>query len=168
MRISFAAVIACSLAFFIPHLAAAELPQPTGDIVLTVSGNIATTNADGTAVFDQAMLDGMLQRSTKATTPWYTGEQTFSGVVVSDLLDVLGASGTSATVIALNDYSAEIPLEEFRDMPIILASRVGGQTLSVRDKGPLMVIYPFDLDPSLSNELVFGRSVWQVSSIQIH
>ena len=36
------------------------------------------------------------------------------------------------------------------------------------DKGPLFVIYPFDLDSNLYNEVIFGRSVWQVASVTVH
>ena len=72
------------------------------------------------------------------------------------------------TVTALNDYSAEIPIGDFLDHSVILASRLDGEELSVRDKGPLFVIYPFDLEPDLYNEVYFGRSVWQVTSIAVH
>jgi len=146
---------------------AAELAAPTGEVVLTISGAIANTNGEGTAAFDLAMLDALPQRTTTAVTPWYTGEQTFSGVILSDLLDAVGATGTLAQVVALNDYSAEIPFEDFETAPVILATRLNGETLSVRDKGPLFVIYPFDLDPELYNEVVFSRSVWQVNVLKV-
>jgi hypothetical protein len=114
------------------------------------------------------MLDALPQRVTKATTPWYTGEHEFSGVIISDLLDYLGASGESVTFTALNDYASEIPIAELEDLPVILATRVDGKKLSVRDKGPLFVIYPFDLDSTLYNEVIFGRSVWQVASVTVN
>lgn len=159
---------ALTLAFAISPLAAAEMPAPQGEVVLTVTGDLANTNADGAAQFDLAMLDALPQRTTTVTTPWYTGEQTFTGVVVQDLLDALGAKGTTATVVALNDYSADIPVEDFAKMPVILATRINGETLSVRDKGPLFVVYPFDLDPELYNEVTFSRSVWQVNALKVH
>lgn len=36
------------------QLWAGELPQPSGTVLLTLSGNIENTNADGKAVFDTA------------------------------------------------------------------------------------------------------------------
>lgn len=147
---------------------AAELPAPTGDIVLTVTGNIDNTNHDGAAVFDQAMLDALPQRTTTTATPWYDDVESFSGPVVWSLLNAVGAHGTTVTVRALNDYSAEIPIEDFEANPVILASRLNGEILSVRDKGPLFVVYPFELDPDLYNEVYFGRSVWQVVSITVN
>jgi hypothetical protein len=162
------AILAAALILSVSPVLAGSLATPAGDVILTVEGDLANTNGDGVASFDLAMLDALPQRTTVATTPWYTGEQTFSGVVVRDLLDAVGADGAVATVVALNDYASDIPMEDLRDMPVILATRINGETLSVRDKGPLFVIYPFDLDPALANEVVFGRSVWQVRDIKVH
>ena len=83
------------------------------------------------------------------------------------LLDAVGAKGTTLKVTALNDYAAEIPVEDFRKWPVILATRRDGAEMPVRDKGPLFVIYPFDVDKTLYNEKYFNRSVWQVKSIEI-
>ena len=70
-------------------------------------------------------------------------------------------------MIALNDYSANVPAEDFRSHPVIFATRLDGQILSVRDKGPLFLIYPFDEAPELFSEVYFGRSVWQISRIEV-
>ncbi len=160
------ALIAAAL--FTTTALSSELAQPSGPVLLTINGDIANTNADDTAQFDLGMLDALQQRTTTTKTPWYDGEQSFSGPIVQALLDAVGAHGTIVTVHALNDYSADIPIEDFKANPVILASRLAGETLSVRDKGPLFVIYPFELDPSLYNEVYFGRSVWQITSITVH
>ena len=145
-----------------------DLPAPTGPVVLTISGAIGNTNASGVAEFDQAMLDRLVQHSVTSETPWYDGAQTFDGVLISAVLNAVGATGSALTVAALNGYSAEIPVSDAQDHPVILASRVNGDLLSVRDKGPLFVIYPFDSSPELFNEVYFGRSVWQVTSLTVH
>lgn len=147
---------------------ASELPAPTGPVVLTVSGAIAHTNIDGAAAFDQAMLDGLAQHTTHSETPWYDGARSFSGVLLSSVLEAVGAKGETMTATALNAYSAEIPVADVINDPVILASRVDGKLLSIRDKGPLFVIYPFDTNPELYNEVYFGRSVWQVASLKVH
>ena len=145
-----------------------ELALPSGPVVLTVSGSITVTNGNGTAAFDQAMLDALAQHTTTSETPWYDGKRQFSGVLVSSLLEATGATGSALTVTALNAYSADIPVADVIADPVILASRVDGALLSVRDKGPLFVIYPFDTNPDLFNEVYFGRSVWQVTSMTVH
>lgn len=144
-----------------------HLPAPQGPVVLTVTGAIAHTNGDGVAQFDQAMLDALPQRSTVTTTPWYEGPQDFSGPLISGLLDAVGATGETIQVTALNDYSADIPLQDVLSYPVILADRLDDTLLSVRDKGPLFVIYPFDEFRELYDEVHFGRSVWQINAIVV-
>ena len=39
--------------------------------------------------------------------------------------------------------------------------------MSIRDKGPIFMIYPFDKNPELYNEKYFSRSVWQIKSIEV-
>lgn len=167
MRNRALAILAVLTVLTAPPLRAEELAAPVGPVVLTVGGNIANSNGNDTAQFDLAMLDALSQHTTTTMTPWYDGAQTFSGPLGSAILDAVGATGTTVTVTALNDYSAEIPLSDFVDYPLILATRINDKELSVRDKGPLFVIYPFNAVPELYNEVYFGRSVWQVTAITV-
>ena len=144
-----------------------DLPAPSGQVILTVTGKIGTTNADGAAVFDLAMLDAMAGREMTAETPWFDGVHTFTGTLLSAVLDAAGASGAALRVRAINGYEAVIPMEDVNAYPIILATRIDGKVLSVRDKGPIFVIYPFDASPELYNEVYFGRSVWQVEAMEV-
>jgi len=143
------------------------LPQPEGRVILTISGAVTLTNADGAARFDQAMIEALPQRETRTSTPWFEGPQLFTGPLLSDLMAAAGASGSELRVVAINDYAASMPWADIESFPVILAIRHNGQTMSVRDKGPLFVIYPFDEQPELANELYFARSVWQVAAIEV-
>ncbi|MDK9695490.1 MAG: hypothetical protein OEL76_03785 [Siculibacillus sp.] len=145
----------------------AGLATPTGDVVLTVSGRIAATNVGPAAAFDMTMLDALPRRITETETPWTKGMVRFEGPLGAALLDELGATGTVLKITALNDYAVEVPVEDFRKWPVILATRKDGKPMSVRDKGPIFVIYPFDVDRSLYNEKIFSRSAWQVKSIEV-
>jgi hypothetical protein len=100
---------------------AGSLPAPTGPVVLTVTGRIANTNADKTAEFDMAMLEGLPSRTTKVSTPWAEGVNAFQGPLTRAVLEAVGAQGTKLKVIALNDYSAEVPAEDFIKFDVILA-----------------------------------------------
>jgi len=162
--------------FFLAALAAASiaagavaqpLPQPEGRVLLSISGQVGNTNADGVAQFDLAMIEALPQRETVTTTPWYDGAQRFSGPMLSDLMAASGASGSSLRIIAINDYAATMPWTDIERVPVILAVRHNGETMSVREKGPLFVIYPFDEYPELRDEVFFSRSVWQVTAIEV-
>lgn len=148
-------------------VSAADLSMPEGPVILTVSGNITNTNGDDVARFDHAMLEKLEQRTTTATTPWFEGAHDFTGPLASAILEAVGAQGQTMRVVALNDYSADLPIQDTRDFPIVFATHFDGQIMSVRDKGPLFLIYPFDEYPELFNEVYFGRSVWQIDGIEV-
>jgi hypothetical protein len=146
---------------------AQSLDAPAEKPILTVSGKITTTNKDNTAQFDRAMLESIGMETIETTTPWYTGPVKFEGVSLDKLMKRLGASGERAVFVALNDYSSEIPVEDFAKYNVILALKRNGEYMPVRDKGPLFVIYPFDSKPELKNQTFYGRSVWQVAKIVV-
>lgn len=144
---------------------AATLAAPQGKVILTMSGKIANTNNDGTAQFDMPMLEQLGLQSFETTTPWYDGKVKFEGVPMTRLLDFVGASGASITVKALNDYATDIPMEDFKKYPAILALKRDGAYMPVRDKGPLFIVYPYDSDPDLKHQRFYTRSAWQVAQI---
>ncbi|TPP09692.1 molybdopterin-dependent oxidoreductase [Rhizobium glycinendophyticum] len=145
---------------------ALALDAPKGPVVLTVKGAITNTNAGDTAEFDLAMLEALAGRKATMETPWTDGKVTFEGPLLSALLEAVGSTGTLLSVKALNDYAAEVPAEDAK-IATMLATRMDGRPMSVRDKGPLMVVYPFDQDPGLYNEKYFSRSVWQIKEIEV-
>ncbi len=144
---------------------AEPLKAPDGKPILIVSGKIATTNKDNTAQFDRSMLESLGMETVETTTPWYKGTVKFEGVALDKLMKRVGASGQRAVVVALNDYSSEIPLEDFAKYKTILAVKRDGEYMPVSDKGPLFIIYPFDSNPELKSQTFYSRSVWQVAKI---
>lgn len=146
---------------------AQALDAPKGPIVLTVKGKLSQPNVGNVAQFDLEMLEKLEGRSGKMKTPWTEGETTFSGPFLRAILSAAGAAGSNLQVKALNDYFAVVPLEDAEKLDTILATRQDGKIMSVRDKGPLFMIYPFDQDPALYNEKYFSRSVWQIKEIEV-
>jgi hypothetical protein len=146
---------------------AGNLPSPTGPVILTVTGRIANTNAGKAAEFDLAMLEALPGRTAKVSTPWAEGVNAFQGPLTRVVLEAVGAQGAKLKVTALNDYSADVPADDFIKFDVILALKKNDAYLPVRNQGPIFIIYPFDTNPSLYNEVYFGRSVWQVKSIEV-
>lgn len=147
---------------------AAPLPQPAGRAILAVSGRIAVTNDGDTARFDRPMLEELGMASFSTMTPWYDGKVTFEGVPMTRLLQRLGAQGETVQAVALNDYSTEIPISDFARHGVLLALKRDGSYLTVRDKGPLFIVYPYDSDPALKSPRYYGRSAWQVARLVVH
>ena len=91
---------------------------------------------------------------------------TVEGVLLSDLMERVGATGTTAVAVALNDYKVDIPAEDFTNYPVILAYRMDGDLLKIRDKGPLWIVYPQDDFPDLKTKQTQAKWVWQVKEIR--
>jgi len=161
-----------NLVFFLAALLmgtgpAAALDAPKGEVILTiVSPHLDHPNAGETAQFDLDMLESLSGRGAKMETPWTSGEVNFSGPLLRAVLEAAGARGRVLRVKALNDYAADIPFQD-ASLDTILATRIAGKTMSIREKGPLFLIYPFDKDHNLYNEKYFARSVWQIKEIEV-
>ena len=164
MRLIFAALFCVMVS---PSAFAEKLPAPVGKPVLTISGLIANTNEGDTAVFDVAALEKLGMETLVTTTPWYSGKVRFDGISLSKLMDLVGAKGKSARVLALNDYTTIVPLDDFHKFPVILALKMNGEYMRLSDKGPLFIVYPYDSSPELQNQIYYSRSAWQVSKIRI-
>lgn len=146
---------------------AVALEPPEGDVLLTVTGAIGQMNAADAAEFDLALLEGLGTVVIETTTIWTEGMQTFEGVELVDLLSAVGAEGDNLRAIALNDYAVDIPISDAVEGGPIVAYLRNGEVMSVRDKGPLWVIYPFDSSPDYQTELVYARSIWQLDRIEV-
>lgn len=134
----------------------------TEKIVLTVSGKISKPNAVMVRTYTLSQLEKLPQTTFTTKTPWYPQPVTMSGPLLRDILKDSGASGTKVMAIALDDYKAEIPLEDATKYDVIVAHRMNGKPMSVRERGPLFVIYPFDTAPELQAERYYFRSAWQL------
>ena len=164
------AVLAAGLPLWLASAGAARaeaLPKPSGPVLLTVTGRIRNTNADGAARFDRAMLEAVGVRRLATSTAWTEGRTEFEGVLARDLLDAVGAEGGSVTATALNDYSVAIPLDELRRYPVLLALKMDGHYLKVMDKGPVWIVYPRDQYKDLQDSLTDKRWVWQLRELRV-
>ena len=156
------------LAFLAANTAGAGSLQPPVDKpILTVTGKISVTNKDGAAQFDRAMLEALGENAFSTSTPWYKEPVKFEGVPLAKLMAAVGATGDKIVSFALNDYSAEMPMEDAQKLGVILALKRDGEYMSVRDKGPLFIVYPFDSNPDLKAQKYYSRSVWQVARIEV-
>jgi hypothetical protein len=152
-------VVACATVLLV-----GILPANAGNVILTIDGDIA-----GQAPMDMTLEDiEALGTATVVTkTPWHEEAVTFEGVSLASLLEKAGAKGKTLSVFALNNYRSEMPVSDIGEHGVILAYKQNGEYMPVSDKGPLFIVYPFDADPALNNEVYYARSAWQVRSITV-
>lgn len=132
------------------------------DPILTV----VVPGSSRTVEMTRADLEALPRETIRTKTIWTDGEVEFEGVSLATLVMELGLSAEEMSFVALNDYAVSIPLEDAVANGPIIADRMNGAPMAVRDKGPLWVIYPFDSNPEYQAEKYYSRSIWQLHRIE--
>lgn len=154
-----------TLAF--PTLAFAEAHTPADGIILVVESHDAGDGSVTQTDFDLDMLDALPQEVFETSTIWTEGVMEFSGPPLSAVLEMLEAEAGSVTAFALNDYNVALePDTIFQSFPII-ATRINGQPFSVREKGPLWLVYPYDSSKTYRTEVIYSQSIWQLDRLRL-
>jgi hypothetical protein len=150
---------------------AQALDAPDGAVVLTLSGRVRLPNrqtqGEAHADFDMPMLERLPQHSYTTRTPWYSLPRKFTGPLLRDVLAAASAHGQSWRATALNDYRVDIPFDDVQRFDVLLARLLDDKPMSVRDKGPLFIIYPFDANSTLRKALYYTRCAWQLRTIEV-
>jgi len=144
---------------------ASEIPTPRGEVVLTISGSIGKTNQNGSAVFDMTQLKAMPKKKYMTSTIWTDGTIVFEGVLLKDVLDNVENSGSKIRAVALNDYAADLTVRDATEDGPIIAYQMNGEPMSVRQKGPLWIVFPYDDNPEYRTEATYAKSVWQLTRL---
>ncbi|GGE23727.1 oxidoreductase [Primorskyibacter flagellatus] len=144
----------------LPSLAADPLPVATGTPMLTITagGDTHRLDADGLRALPVAEF--------VTTTIWTEGPQSFAGVRMTDLLDRLGISSGTMILTAANGYQVRVPVADFGPDGAIIAYDRNGEAMTLRDKGPLWLVYPYDSDPKFRTEIIYANSIWQLDRIE--
>lgn len=170
---SLAVCIVAGLAILVSGARAAEpLPVPRGEVLLTVTGAIGRGNAQDAsgrleARFDRTMLEEVGLGEVETATPWHSGRVRFEGVPLKAVLALVEARGNSLMAFAHNEYAASLPASDATRYNMLIAMKANGRELTLRDKGPLFLIYPFDSDRALQTDIYYIRSVWQVRRLDV-
>ena len=131
--------------------------------VLTFSGDVSS---DALSFSDADLLE-LPQVSFETFTLWTEGVQEFSGPSLKSVLEANNAGEGNLLMSAVNDYSVEMPQDIISDELPIIANRINGEPFSVCDKGPLWVVFPYDSDTELQQELIYSYSIWQLNRIEV-
>jgi hypothetical protein len=152
--------------FLVSASAAGQADAPEGPVVLTVSGKIDAPEGDAIR-FDLAGLRALGARDFTTATIWTDGKRRFTGVSLDVLLRHVGAEGATLRAVAANDYVVEIPVSDAIPGGPIIAYELDGKVMSLRDKGPLWVVYPYDSSAQYRSEVIYTRSIWQLERIEL-
>lgn len=134
---------------------------------LEISGKINRFTDDSHKIYrivDQDFL-ALPQTTIRTATNW-TLVADFTGVKVTDLLELVGAYGTVLEFRTLDDFMVRIPVQEFSKYGVILARKMNGELLKLSNFGPYFVIYPRDLyEDELKTVIAESKFAWHVNRI---
>lgn len=143
-----------------PRAAAAADP-----VLLTVVDTVTGTRVELT----RARMDALAQHVIATATDFTEGTVEFRGPLATDILAAAGAGGArEVKLIAANDYSVTVPAEDFRTYGVVMATEMNGKRLSLRDRGPVWVMYPLDDFPELRSPRYVDRLIWQLVRVEAH
>lgn len=131
---------------------------------------ISISIADGrTASFSRDDLAALPQVKFETKAPWIEEPTTFEGPSIAELVRAFAPDETfrRIEIVALDGYVAAADIAELVADDAILAVRQGGAFLPVSNKGPALMIFPFDDRPELQDKPHFGLCIWQISQINL-
>jgi len=143
---------------------AAHPTAAASDTILTLQGQVRHGRQD----FSLAALEALGLEHLATVTPWTHEVQSFSGVTLARLLRAAGADARARLrAEALNRYGTELQPEDAAANGALLATRLDGTPMRVRDRGPLWLVFPWSQRPDLASPQVYERSIWQLRRIEI-
>lgn len=140
--------------------------EASGDAILVLRN--ATLPDEKAVTFAESDLLAMPQVTVRTGNDFVDGVVEFRGPLARDVIRrIERGQATIAHMVAANDYAVDIPISDFERYDVILALFANGRRLSLRDKGPIWVIYPMDDNPELDDPLYNTRLIWQLTTIEL-
>lgn len=144
------------------------IPAPSGEVILTVTGKIDAKNKGDALELDMATLEKFGVVKYDIDDPWMKTSVTYSGVLLSDFLKIVGAaSAENIHIVALDDYQIDLTVTEAQKWPVLLATQSNGQYMSVAENGPTRIIFPFGRFSNIDIVLYQDLSIWNIKSIEV-
>jgi hypothetical protein len=129
---------------------------------------LSLTNVSDGAVVELTEDDllAMEQFTVHTENEFVDGLAEFTGPLARDVIALLNASEIETLKLtAVNDYAVEVPMSDLLDYDVIFAMAQNGTRFSIRDKGPIWVIYPMTDNVELQDRVYNDRLIWQLVKV---
>lgn len=123
----------------LPTPLAQGVPEPTGEVVLSV------TVDDATHDWDLATLELLEQQDLTIFEPFVESEHTYTGPLFADVLRASGAdleASTTAQLVALDDFTVDLPVDGTTLDGLVLALLEDDERIPVARGGPIRLVFP--------------------------
>jgi len=146
------------------------IPVPTEEVILTFYGdNLKVTNVGDTLQLDMPTLESLGLVEYSVDDPYRRTDVLYTGVLMSELGKYVGVTKPSDKfhIVALDDYQVELAYEDVQRWPILLATRSGGDYMSLENAGPTRIVFPYGLYPELDPVEYTDLWIWNIESMRI-
>lgn len=161
------AVIIAAMISLCPWAVKAAEVMPLPDTAILEVSDLTSGGNEVTFRLDLEALEALGPSEIVTSTLWTNGVNRFRGVYLHQLIEELGLDGERLRAKSINDFAAEIPMDDGLTRHAILAYQMNGAEMSRRNKGPLWIIYPFDQSPRFRTETIYARALWQLNRIEV-
>jgi hypothetical protein len=109
-----------------------------------------------------------LPTSIVTTSTQWTPKGNFVGPLLSTVIAGVEAKGKKLRLLALDDFSVEVDADYLEQYGTILATSKDGVRLTIRDFGPIFIMYPRDsFKDELDTPTAASYLVWQLCGIYV-
>jgi len=145
-----------------------EIPAPTGEVVLRITGTIALTNEDRAFALDMEMLRALPYLAYEVEDPWM-GLQAYGGVELRTLLELVGIPADARTVVMIAADKKEFPVavKNALHYPILIVFTLDGDALPGSLGGPLKLAFPYHSHPEIMEIYDPMSWAWFVVEIRV-
>lgn len=107
--------------------------------------------------------------SQKVYNPYEKREDLYGGVLFDEFVKKYAKKDVkSVTLIAIDDYEVTVPRSEWTTKRMILSTRMNGEYIPIRSKGPLRIVYP-DFNPKKEEYQVnLAFWIWMIKKIKFN
>ena len=163
---------------------AAELSPATGQVVLTIVGNINHTNRGGfdefedpftnyhertfekAAEFDHAMLESLGMKEVEVNYEGWPRPVRLAGPGLDAVLEAVGAEPESITTLALDGFAVDLTSDMISQEDWIVAIKQDGHYMNIGQRGPAWIVF----DPGDDNAITAeeeGSWPWAAFFIEV-
>ncbi len=100
--------------------------------------------------------------------PWEKRKEIYTGIWVTDLIKKYGQGAHSLTLTAIDNYQVTLKDEDWQNLRILLATKVNGQYIDVKNKGPMRVVFPDYNAADKRYELSLPKWLWMIKQLEFN
>lgn len=131
---------------------------------IVLSGNLLKAAPKTVSVED---LENLPQTEFAVVDPYLKKRVVYKGVLLKDLVAAYAKPDTTKIRLrAIDEYRAEFIREEWVRFDIMLATRMNGKHMGIRENGPARIVLPYDTAKDIDKTLYKPKWIWQVNRIE--